>query len=247
MPDHRSNPDDLFQAVPREATLASRVTDQLEKLIVANRLQPGDRLPSERELAQQFGVSRTVIREAVRALAAKGLLEVQSGSGTTVRSPSTQSISQSLTLLLRLGQSPLEYEKVHEVRRLLEVEIAGLAAQRRTDDDLAKIEAIVHEMAQLQENLEELALKDVAFHTALAQATHNELFVVLLDSVVDVMIQVRQMGIAVPGSREYALEAHRQIFEQVKAGNAEAARRAMAEHIAMSETIFRKALAMHRR
>ena len=246
MPDNHAKSDDLFQAVTREATLASRVTTQLEQLIVENRLQPGDRLPSERDLAQQFGVSRTVIREAVRALVAKGLLQVQSGSGTTVRSPTTQSISQSLTLLLRRGQSSLEYEKVHEVRRLLEVEIAGRAAERRTDDDLTKIEEILHEMAVHQDNIDELARKDVAFHTALAHATHNELFVVLLDSVVDIMIQVRQLGIAVPGSREYALEAHRQIFEQVKAGNMDGARQEMADHLAQSEIIFRRALAMRR-
>ncbi len=244
MSDNLAKTDELFQAVAREATLASRVTSQLESLIVDNRLQPGDRLPSERDLAQQFGVSRTVIREAVRALVAKGLLEVQSGSGTTVRNPTTQAISQSITLLLRRGQSPLDYEKVHEVRRLLEIEIAGRAAERRTEEDLEKIEEILEAMAALQDNVDELARKDVAFHTALAHAAHNELFVVLLDSVVDVMIQVRQMGIGVPGSRQYALEAHRQIYEQVKAGNIEGARRMMAEHLAASETIFRQALAM---
>jgi GntR family transcriptional repressor for pyruvate dehydrogenase complex len=138
----------------------------------------------------------------------------------------------------------LDYQKVHEVRRLLEVEIAGRAAERRTDDDLAKIEEILEAMAALQGNVDELARKDVAFHTALAHATHNELFVVLLDSVVDVMIQVRQMGISVRGSRQYALEAHRQIYEQVKAGNVEGARQTMAAHIAQSETIFRQALAL---
>lgn len=246
MPDGQnpSSPGDLFQAVPREATLASRVTNQLENLILGNRLQPGNRLPSERELAQQFGVSRTVIREAVSALVAKGLLEVQSGSGTTVRSPTTQAISQSITILLRLGQSSLEYEKVHEVRRLLEIEIAGLAAERRTDEDLARIEGYLNTMIEGRDDLDVFSKNDVAFHTALAHTTHNEMFVVLLDSVVDVMIQVRRMGSELPGARDYAIEAHRQIFEQVKASNVEGARRAMAEHLTVSETIFRKAMVL---
>src|SRR5579859_2081829 len=90
--------DDLFKTIPREASLSNRVKVQLEQLLVDSRLQPGDRLPAERELARQFGVSRTVIREAVRTLTARGLLEVRSGSGTIVRSPSAASVSESMTL-----------------------------------------------------------------------------------------------------------------------------------------------------
>src|SRR5689334_10607565 len=102
-------PPSLFKLVQREETLASRVTGQLETLIVQRHLQPGDRLPAERDLAQQFGVSRTVVREAVRALVAKSLLEVQPGSGTHIRSPSAQSVSQSMALFLRGGQPAVDY------------------------------------------------------------------------------------------------------------------------------------------
>jgi GntR family transcriptional regulator, transcriptional repressor for pyruvate dehydrogenase complex len=236
---------DLFKAVPREATLANRVTGQIEALIVEGRLQPGQRLPSERELADQFGVSRTVVREAVRGLVAKGLLEVRPGSGTLIRSPSARAVSQSMTLFLRAGQPQLDYAKVHEIRRVLEVEIAGLAAERRTDADLARLEGILSEMAAIHENRDRFAQNDVAFHSALAAATHNELFSILLDSVVDIMLKVRQMGFDVPGSPANALKFHRAICEQVRASDPAGAREAMRAHLVDSESVMRQALDLH--
>jgi GntR family transcriptional repressor for pyruvate dehydrogenase complex len=237
---------DLFKAVPREATLANRVTGQIEALIVEGRLQPGQRLPSERELADQLGVSRTVVREAVRGLVAKGLLEVRPGSGTLIRSPSARAVSQSMTLFLRAGQPNLDYTKIHEIRRVLEVEIAGLAAERRTDEDLARLEGILAEMAAIRDDRDRFAQSDVAFHSALASATHNELFVILLDSVVDVMLKVRQMGFDVPGSPANALKFHRAIYDPVRAGDPAGAREAMRVHLVDAEEVMRQALALHR-
>jgi GntR family transcriptional repressor for pyruvate dehydrogenase complex len=236
--------DPLFSTVVREPTLANRITVELENMIAANHLQPGDRLPSERELARQFGVSRTVIREAVRALVAKSLLEVQSGSGTVVRSPSIESVSKSVSMLLRSGGLPVDYGKVNEVRRLLELEIAGLAAQRRTQEDLLKLESIVREMRNIQHNRERFAQNDVAFHIALAEATHNELFVVLLNSLADIMLKVRETGFAAPGAPSHAIGYHTRIFELVRAQDVTEARRVMSEHLDISERIFRTGLAI---
>jgi len=236
---------DLFQVIERGTTLANRVTHQIQELIINGHLQLGDRLPPERELARQFGVSRTVIREAVRALVAKSLLEVQPGSGTIVRSPTPQSVAQSMTLLLRAAQPEVDYDKVHEVRRLLEIEIAGKAAMRRSAEDLAELEAILLEGSETQDDPDCFPECDVAFHSALAHATHNELFPLLLDSMADIMVKVRQMGFQVPGMPARALKHHRSVFEQVKAGQAEGARQAMREHLIESEDTMRQALALH--
>ncbi len=244
--DGATYPTDLFDVIPRESTLATRVTHQIERLIVEGQLQPGDRLPPERTLARQFGVSRTVIREAVRALVAKSLLEVRAGSGTVVRSPSAASVVQSMTLLLRAGQPELDYDKVHEVRRLLEVEIAGLAAMRRTPEDLRQMEAILEQAAQIRDNRDAFCQKDVDFHAALASATHNELFSLVLDTLVDIMLQVRQMGFGVADMPSRALTHHRAIYHQVKAGDAEGARQAMRDHLVESEETMRQALAQER-
>jgi GntR family transcriptional repressor for pyruvate dehydrogenase complex len=243
MIDDTSVPGDLFQAIPRATTLAQRVTRQIEQLIVEGRLRPGDRLPPERALAEQFGVSRTVVREAVRALTAKSLLEVRPGSGTVVRSPTTQSVAQSMKLLLQAGQSELDYDKVHEIRRLLEVEIAGLAAQRSTPEDLKHMAAILERAAHIQDNREAFAQSDVEFHAALAAATHNELFSLVLDALVDVMLQVREMAFGVAGMPSRALAHHQAILAQIEAGDAEGARQAMCEHLVESEDTMRQALA----
>jgi GntR family transcriptional regulator, transcriptional repressor for pyruvate dehydrogenase complex len=237
--------EDLFQAMPREATLANRVTQEIEQLIVDGRLKTGKRIPSERDLAGQFGVSRTVVREAVRGLVAKGLLEVKPGSGTMVRTPSARSITQSMSLFLRAHQADLSYDKIHEVRRILEIEIAGLAAARRMPEDLATLEQILERMADMRADPERFPQLDVLFHAALAAATHNELFALLLDSIADVMIRVRQMGFNVPDSSLHAIRYHNAIYEQVRAGNAEGARRAMREHLIDSEAVIRQATAMH--
>jgi GntR family transcriptional repressor for pyruvate dehydrogenase complex len=238
--------DDLFQAMPREATLANRVTHEIEQLIVNGRLKTDKRIPSERDLAGQFGVSRTVVREAVRGLVAKGLLEVKPGSGTIVRAPTARSVTQSMSLFLRGSQADLSYDKVHEVRRVLEIEIAGLAAARRTPDDLATLEQILQQMADMRTDPERFPQLDVLFHAALASATHNELFALLLDSLSEVMIRVRQMGFNVPDASAHALRFHSAIYEQVRAGDAEGARRAMREHLIDSEAVMRQAVALQR-
>jgi GntR family transcriptional repressor for pyruvate dehydrogenase complex len=235
---------DLFQAIERGTTLANRVTRQMEYLIVEGHLKPGDRLPAERELAQQFGVSRTVVREAVRALVAKGLLAVRPGSGTVVSSPTKDAVSQSMSLLLRTAQFEIDYDKVHEIRRILEVEIAALAAQRRTPQDLERMEEILRQASEIVEDRNCFAECDVAFHAALARATHNELFPILLDSVVDIMLKVREMGFSVPGTPGRAFRYHQAILEQIKAGNPERARQAMREHLIESEDTMRRALTL---
>jgi GntR family transcriptional repressor for pyruvate dehydrogenase complex len=241
-----SDADDLFRAMPREATLSNRVTHEIEQLIVDGRLKTGKRIPSERDLAGQFGVSRTVVREAVRGLVAKGLLEVKPGSGTIVQTPTARSITQSMSLFLRAGQADLSYDKVHEIRRVLEIEIAGLAAERRTPEDLATLEQLLQQMADMRTDPEHFPQLDVMFHAVLAAATRNELFALLLDSVSDVMIRVRQMGFNVPDSSLHALRYHSEIYEQVRAGNAEGARSAMREHLIDSEAVMRQAMAMRR-
>lgn len=221
----------LFVMMEREEPLASRAAREIERLILQNQLVAGTRLPSERELASQFAVSRTVIREAVRTLVAKGFLEVKTGSGTIVRQPSSASAAESMSRLLAARSDRFDYGHVNEVRRLLEVEIAGLAAQRRTNDDLQALTGILTQAAENLADPETFVHTDVAFHEALAHATHNDLFVILLSSIAQTMIDVRRLGLRVPGTPARALDYHHRIFASVQDRDIPGARAAMDQHM----------------
>jgi GntR family transcriptional repressor for pyruvate dehydrogenase complex len=218
----------LFEQVAREPRLSDKVAGMMLETILSNRLSVGDRLPSERELGEQFGVSRTVVREAVRELVAKGVIEVRSGSGLRVAAVAASAVSESMSLFLRGGA--LDFEKVHEVRTLLEVHIAGLAAERAGPEDVAALQ-IVHERMQAESgDVEAAALDDLEFHRVIALATHNELFLVLLDSIGGSQIDIRRENLG-SGSAPMTLEQHAQVLDRVAAHDAEGARQAMAAHL----------------
>jgi len=236
----------LFQPVQRTSTLAERVTTEIQEVIVNRRLQAGDRLPSERELAGQLGVSRTVVRDAIRSLIAKGLLEARPGSGTVVCGPSARSVVQSMALFLSCGSHRVTAENLVEIRRVLEVAMAGLAAERRTSEDLAQMRDAVNRHLEAIEtgDLDQCAGADWSFHVALARATHNELFPLLLDSIADILIEVRRTALQVPGRPRLALGHHRAILKQVKAANVEGACQAMHSHLRELEGTMRKVAEM---
>ena len=219
----------LFRSVSREPRLSDKVADMMLEAILSRQLEPGALLPSERELGEQFGVSRTVIREAVRALAAKGLLEARSGSGLRVAAVNATAVSEALSLYL-LG-STIDYPKVHEIRAVLEVQMAAAAAERRTDDDLGAITAAAEAMEAVADDVELAAVRDVEFHRAIGRATHNQLFVVLLDAVGGALLEVRRENLAIPRASRQTLDRHRRILDAIVAGDPAAARRAMQEHL----------------
>jgi GntR family transcriptional repressor for pyruvate dehydrogenase complex len=232
----------IYESIRRAPKLADRVAQQLQDLIGSQRLRPGDRLPPERDLAEMFAVSRTVVREAVRSLVAKGLLEVQTGSGTYVRDVAPEAVAESLGMLLRSSDGG--YDKVLEVRQLLEVEIARLAAERATTSDIAAMQQTLVELARTEGDPEAFARADVAFHAALARATQNELFLILHDSIFETLIEVRRKGAAlVPGTVQRALYHHSDIFERVRARDPEGAQVAMRAHLEESRQTMLQVLA----
>lgn len=219
-----------------------QVLARLERLIAERQLRPGDRLPSERELAEEFGVSRTIVREAVHALVARDLLEVRPGSGAVVRLPSRKSVTQSVATFMKVGHPQLGPAKIFQVRRALEVEVAGIAALSRTHEDLARLESLLALMPQAKHDQARYSQIDVQFHNALAEATHNELFVLLNESIMDILFEVRTFGTRVPGSIDRSIRYHHDIFRQVQASDPAGARQAMLEHLGESEVVFVQAL-----
>lgn len=231
-----------YAAVARVGSLAQRVISQIEEMIADSRLSPGDRLPSERELGRQFGVSRTVVREAVHALTARGMLSTEQGIGTVVCGPSALAVAESLSRLIRADEGNVEHTHLIEVRRLLEVEIAGLAAARRTQRDLLVLNANLAAAPPNDADCEAFAHNDVAFHYALAAATQNALFPLFLDSIAPVLFAARVLGYAVPGTPARAQFHHRRILDGVAAQDVEEARAAMQAHMVEAEETMRAAV-----
>jgi GntR family transcriptional repressor for pyruvate dehydrogenase complex len=230
--------DGSFASLADGRRLSDRVADALLEHILAADLQPGDRLPTEAELGRQFEVSRTVIREAVRSLAARGVVDVRPGAGLTVARVDASLASESLRLVVR-GSTGLTYDRVHEVRRTLEVELARLAAERCTDDDVAELERIHAAQVAAYDDIPRAARIDVLFHRMIAAMTRNELFVIMLDSLSDVMLQVRLQAMPMPGDREDGFVEHQAIIDAMKRRDPIAARRAMSDHLASALRGFR--------
>lgn len=219
-----------YQPLERAQRLSDRVAFQIEQLINDRELHPGDRLPAERDLGDAFGVSRTVIREAVRALAAKGLVEVRPGGGTTVRQPSESLVSDALTFVLRTSPGA-GLAHLREVRRVFEPPLAELAATRRTDEDLRAMEYELARMRDPHTSAEEWAEADVIFHAAVARATHNPVFGIILNSIQDLSIEARLLAVRLPETRQKGFHHHEAVLKAIRDGNAEAARRAMVAHL----------------
>jgi GntR family transcriptional regulator, transcriptional repressor for pyruvate dehydrogenase complex len=218
----------LFEQVAREARLSDKVADMMLETILSRKLRVGDRLPSERELGEQFGVSRTVVREAVRALVAKGVIEVRSGSGLRVAAVDASAVSESMSLYLR-GRT-LDFEKVHEVRALLEVHIAGVAAERAEPEDVERLREVHERMRRESGDVEAAARDDLEFHRMIARATHNDLYLLLMDSIGAALIDIRRENLG-SGSAPMTLDQHEAVLERIAAHDSTGAREAMAAHL----------------
>ena len=231
-----------FRNVARALSLSDKVAEQLTEAIVSKQIRPGERLPSERELGDHFKVSRTVVREAVRSLAARGLVSVTSGRGVEVNEFGPGGVADSMRLLVR-GYDGLDYGKVNEVRTAVEVQVAGLAAQRARPEDLERLRHICdeHQRSLEQGDLSAASEMDFQFHRELTRSSGNELLLAMLDSIAEVLREIRHQSMAEPHVGEDGLRAHRRILKCVSAGKPEPARQAMADHLAEAERVWRGA------
>ena len=231
-----------FQALERMPTLSDRVTNSVLKLIAQSALKPGDRLPSERDLGERFGVSRTVVREALRSLAAKGVLDVRSGSGATVARVNVERASEALRLYVQSAQGGVDgvtYAQINDVREMIETRVARMAASSASDQDVARLLAVHEEFCANADDPEITSRLDVAFHRAIAESVHNPLFLVMLDSIEPVLLEIRRRVARVPGRPGRAIEAHGLILQRIRERDAEGAELAMTAHLKESRGIWR--------
>ena len=214
----------------RTSRLYEQIVQQIEESIVKGDLKAGDQLPAERDLAQRFGVSRTAVREAVKALREKGLVEAYSGRGTFITDGTTQAVRQSLDLMVKIGQ-PEGSIHLAEVRAILEPEIAMLAAIRIQQPELSTMREAVAAMDRAGQNPETYIEADLDFHLALAEGAANPLILSLLDSIVALLREQRLRIFNVPGGPERGQVHHKRILEAVERRDAQKAREAMRAHL----------------
>jgi GntR family transcriptional repressor for pyruvate dehydrogenase complex len=201
------------------------VAEALEELIVGGRLAAGAPLPPEAVLAARFHVSRVSLREAIRMLAARGLIEVRHGVGLFVAGASPRPVSDAITLLLRRERAAPE--DLLEVRRLLEVEIAALAAQRATGEDLARLAEALAELGRTDQPLEAQIAADAAFHLALASAAHNPVFLAISEAVRQPLLESMRVTYPADDGPSHRQREHAAIFDAVRRHRLEDARTAM--------------------
>ena len=214
----------------RTSRLYELIVQQVEDSILQGQLKPGDQLPAERDLAQRFGVSRTAVREAVKTLREKGLVEAYSGRGTFVTNGTSQAIRQSLDLMIRINQQDGSANLV-ELRLVLEPEIAGLAASRIDEQLLATMRESVAVMDRSLRDPDAFVEADLDFHLALAEAVGNPLILSLLDSIVGLLREQRSRIFNIDGGPERGQFHHKRILAAIEQRDPVSAREAMRAHL----------------
>lgn len=220
-----------FRTIGAAEGLVDRTVSEIQTLIISGQLTPGTRLPPERNLAEMLGVSRTVIREAVRMLVTKGLLETKHGVGNIVRQLTIDQFSEPLSLLLRTSEGGVTFDDLHQVRSLLEVENAGLAARHATSEDIARLRANVVAMQSALGDAELFTSLDADFHEAIARASHNPLLLILINSIRTLLQEYLRLVIPHLNLELQVQPFHDKILAQIERGNEEGAREAMREHL----------------
>ena len=210
--------------------LYEQIVDQIESRIVAGEIKVGDQLPSERELAEQFMVSRIAVREAVKSLRQKGLVEIRPGRGTFVTNGTPGAVRHSLDMLMKFGSAKGSSELV-EVREILEPEIAALAATRITDEHIAAMIKAVEIMETALNDAEIFVEADLDFHIALAKATQNPIILILINSIIDLLREQRKRTGNVSGGLARGQYHHKKILGAIIQRDSQAARQAMQDHL----------------
>ena len=217
-----------------QKTTTELIAQRLVTLLSSGVLRPGDRLPPERELAQQLNVGRTTVREALKLLTLCGLLEAKRGDGTYVRQEFTSFLSHQIEWPVLL--SIHEVDMIAEVREGLEVKAARLAAERANPEEIEKI-GVFRQLLDIQgRDIDRETELDLEFHHAIANASHNELLCRLMLSLQNILRQYVALSNQMTDVLETTVAEHQTVYDAIAAGDPDAAERAMMDHLASSRT-----------
>jgi GntR family transcriptional regulator, transcriptional repressor for pyruvate dehydrogenase complex len=228
-----------FEAVKR-TKLYEKVAQQIQALIRDGLLKPGDRLPPERELADTFQVSRSSLRDAIRALEVMGLVEPRQGEGTVVRDLTAESLVSPLSSIL--SQKRELVGELLDLRLMIEPPLAGRAATRATEDEIRQLDDILRRQKEKVGRGELAVEEDSEFHYAIAKAARNSVVLKVVDVFMDLLRESRERTLQVEGRLQRSFSGHRKILEAIKNRKPEAAELAMRKHIEEIERLVLKGL-----
>ena len=226
-----------FEAV-KKTKLYEKVVPQIQGMIRDGLLKPGDKLPPERELAETFHVSRSSLRDAIRALEVMGLVEPRQGEGTIVCDLSASSLVSPLSAVL--SQKRELVSELLDVRRIIEPPLAARAAKHATPEDFAQLKDILRRQKEKVERGELAVEEDSEFHYAIARAAKNTVVLKVLDLFMDLLRESRERSLQVGGRLQKSFAGHCRIFSAICRRNAPAAEKAMRRHIEEIEEIVLK-------
>jgi GntR family transcriptional repressor for pyruvate dehydrogenase complex len=216
-----------FESVRRDKVYEG-VAKQIERLIL-KKLQPGDKLPSERELVETLGVSRSSIRDAIRSLELMGMVEPRQGAGTIVRELSSESLANPLANALRRKEELIE--ELLEFRIMFEPQLAARAATRVSSTQVSEMEEILKRQEAKLRLGENTIAEDSEFHYAIALASGNSVVLKVLDTLMDLLRDSRERSLQVSGRPQKSLAGHRRILSAIKRHDPQGAKEAMQRHI----------------
>ncbi|MCD9021358.1 FadR/GntR family transcriptional regulator [Cohnella silvisoli] len=222
-------------------SLAERTSQLILDAIVEGKIKAEESFPSQYQLTEWFGVSRTVIREATQILVSKGILNVKHGKRITIRPASHEQVTESLGLAFRRGG--VSVLDVLALRKALEVESAGLAALHATDENLAEMRGKLEEMERYLLEEKGYVQADVEFHETVFTAAGQPAFELVLRSLTDYLMEIRKISFRGEQKTKQAADAHRRIYEAIEKRDEEEARRAMRVHLEETEDNLRTSLA----
>jgi GntR family transcriptional repressor for pyruvate dehydrogenase complex len=222
----------MLKAIKR-TRIHEEVVNQIHELIREGRFKAGDQLASERELAETFKVSRTSVREALRALETQGLIVTRSGMGTFVADLPTESLVAPLAKFLIEEKNALA--DIFEMRKLIEPQIAALAAERATEEEIERMRGILEKQREQIRQGATGVEADTEFHFAIGKATQNQALQRLASALMDLLSHSREESLQTPGRDEASLTSHYGILKAIEEHDADRAREAMIEHITKIE------------
>jgi GntR family transcriptional repressor for pyruvate dehydrogenase complex len=224
----------------RKFRLYEIAVDQIKALILENQYQPGDRLPSERELAEKLCIGRPSVREALRILGLMGLIEIRVGDGTYVKDlsffPYIDSVVSSIGSRLKMQAE--FFLKLWEVRKILEIGSAGLACLRACPTNLETLRQCIQQMEENIKNREAFIQAGIRFHQEIAKATENEILFLLWESLWDMIRRGQDETYQAVRSPQLSIQGHKKIYQALQQGSFHDSQNAMEEHLKFEEKVL---------